>query len=271
MAGMVENRVKAKLAAGGFAFGTGVAMIRTPALMRLIAGAGYDFVFIDMEHSSFSFETINDMCDMARSVGLVPVVRPYSHDPALGNRILDIGAMGLMYFDVESREQVDGFVRAMHFPPAGTRQNSRGSAFDYQPIRGAESYRFVDENTMLVIQLETLEAIENIDNILKGGGVDVVEIGRSDLCIALGVPGQREHPKVLEVVDRAIAGCRRHNVTPGCGSDSLEDAQSMIRRGMRYVFYGTNDLSILGRVYRQGHEALTSFAAAQASAAKDRG
>ena len=84
MPGMVENRVKKQLAAGGFAFGTGIAMIRTPAIMRLIAGAGYDFVFIDMEHSSFSFETINDMCDMARSVGLVPVVRPYSHDPATG-------------------------------------------------------------------------------------------------------------------------------------------------------------------------------------------
>jgi 2-keto-3-deoxy-L-rhamnonate aldolase RhmA len=268
MATMVENRVKAKLKAGGFAFGTGVALTRTPALMRLIAGAGYDFVFIDMEHSSFSFETINDMCDMARSVGLAPIVRPYSHDPALGNRILDIGAMGLMYFDVDSREQVDGFVRAMRFPPAGARQNSRGSAFDYLPIRGRESYRFVDENTMLVIQLETLEAIENIDRILEGGGVDVVEIGRSDLSIVLGVAGQREHPRVLEVVDRAIAACRRHNVAAGCGSDSLEDAQSMIGRGVRYLFYGTNDLSILGRAYRQGHEALISFAEAQARKTK---
>ena len=270
MPGMVENRVKKQLAAGGFAFGTGIAMIRTPAIMRLIAGAGYDFVFIDMEHSSFSFETINDMCDMARGVGLVPVVRPYSHDPALGNRILDIGAMGLMYFDVERREQVDAFLHAMHFPPTGARQNSRGAAFDYQPIRGAESYRFVDENTMLVVQLETLEAHENIDSILKGGGIDVAEIGRSDLSIALGVPGQREHPKVLEAVDKAIAACKRHNVTPGCGSDSLEDAQNMIKRGMRYVFYGTNDLNILGKVYRQGHEQLTAFAAAQVAASKGR-
>jgi 2-keto-3-deoxy-L-rhamnonate aldolase RhmA len=95
----------------------------------------------------------------------------------------------------------------MHFPPAGTRQNSRGSAFDYQPIRGAESYRHVDENTMLVVQLETLEAHQNIDRILEGGGIDVVEIGRSDLSIALGVPGQRVHPKVLEAVEKAIAAC----------------------------------------------------------------
>jgi 2-keto-3-deoxy-L-rhamnonate aldolase RhmA len=269
MATMVQNRVKAKLREGGFAFGTGIALIRTPGLIRMIAAAGFDFVFIDMEHSSFSFETINNLCDMARSVGVTPIVRPYSHDPALGNRILDCGAMGLMYFDVDSREQVEGYVRAMHFPPAGTRQNSRGSAFDYIPARGAESYRFVDENTILVIQLETLDAIEHIDDILKGGGVDVVEIGRSDLSIALGVAGQREHPKVLEVVDRAIEGCRRNNVTPGCGCDSLEDAQSMIGRGMRYVFYGTNDISILGRAYRQGHEALVAMAE-KASAARTR-
>lgn len=262
--GMVENRVKMKLAAGGYVFGTGTSLVRTPAIMRIIAGAGYDFVFIDMEHSSFSFETVHDMCDMARGVGLVPIVRPYSHDPTLGNRILDVGAMGLMYFDVERREQVDAFVQSMHFPPAGTRQNSRGASFDYQPIRGPESYRFVDENTMLVIQLETREAIDHIDEILAGGGVDVVEIGRSDLANTLGVPGQRQHPAVLEVVDKAIDACRRHHVVPGCGADTADDAQDMIRRGMRYIFYPTTDMNFLIRGYRQAHEALMSFAAAQA-------
>jgi 2-keto-3-deoxy-L-rhamnonate aldolase RhmA len=257
---MTENRVKQKLATGGFSFGTGVSLIRTPALMRIIAAAGYDFVFIDMEHSSFSFETLNDMCDMARSVGLVPIVRPYSHDGALGNRILDIGAMGLMYFDVESRQQVDGFLRSMRFPPAGTRQNSRGSAFDFQAATGREAYQFVDDNTMLVVQLETAEAIKHIDAILEAGGVDVVEIGRSDLSNDLGVPGQRRHPLVLEAVDTAIAACHRHNVTPGCGSDSAEDAADMIARGMRYIFYPTTDLSLLTKTYRDSREQLASLA-----------
>jgi 4-hydroxy-2-oxoheptanedioate aldolase len=168
--------------------------------------------------------------------------------------------MGLMYFDVDSRDQVEQFSRFMHYPPAGTRQNSGGSAFDYQLTPSTEdAYRFVNENTMLVIQLESAEAIENLDDILEGGPVDVVEIGRSDLSASLGVPGQRRHPRVLEAVDKAIAACRRLNVTPGCGADSAEDAEDMIGRGMRYVFYPTNDLSLLKRSYKEAYEHLSSL------------
>ena len=78
MIGMRENRVKAKLASGRVALGGMVAFIRNPGVINMIATAGFDFVFIDMEHASFSFETLNDMCEVARAAGIVPVVKPGS-------------------------------------------------------------------------------------------------------------------------------------------------------------------------------------------------
>ncbi|MEX0789361.1 MAG: aldolase/citrate lyase family protein, partial [Actinomycetota bacterium] len=99
--------------------------------MRMIQAAGYDFVMIDMQHSSLSNVTVADMCEMARGVGLVPIVRPVSHAPEIGGRVLDMGAAGLMHFDVSSRQQVDEFLRWMRCTPQGTRTVSRGALSDY--------------------------------------------------------------------------------------------------------------------------------------------
>src|ERR1700730_9657897 len=116
---MTGNPVKTRLASGGYALGANVGFVRTPALMRVIAAAGYDFVVIDMEPSAFSMETVGDMCQMARASNLVPLVRPDSPSASLGNRIQDLGAMGLMHFDVKSRAEVDTFLRWMRYPPDG--------------------------------------------------------------------------------------------------------------------------------------------------------
>jgi 2-keto-3-deoxy-L-rhamnonate aldolase RhmA len=248
--GILANDALRKLREGGFAYGTWVVQVRTPALMRWIASSGFDFVFLDTEHSDFSWETIGTMCDMARASGLVPIVRPHAFEPPLANRIQDVGAMGLMFHDVTSRAQVDAMLRAMRYPPAGTRGSSAlGPAMDYAGGPGADVKRLVDENTMLVIQIESREGLANVDAILEGGGVDVVEIGRGDLSTALGVPLELRHPTVLEAIDEIASACRRHGVAVGVNCVSLEDAADMTARGVRCVSF-SNERRLLLEAYR---------------------
>jgi len=257
--GVMENGVRRKLRAGDYAFGTWVQQVRTPSIMRWIASAGFDFAFIDAEHSDFSLETIGTMCEMARACGVVPIVRPPEASGPLANRIQDIGAMGLMFHDVTSRDQVDELLRWTRYPPEGVRgSTSHGPAMDYVVAPGAELKRFLNENMLLVIQIESVEGVENVDAILAGGGVDVVEVGRGDLSTAYGVPLEARHPLVLEALDRIAAACKRHGVSLGVNCSSLEEAADMIERGVTCVSF-SNERRILLESYRAAVDGLSSL------------
>jgi 2-keto-3-deoxy-L-rhamnonate aldolase RhmA len=259
--GVMANGVRTKLQAGGFAFGTWVQQMRTPSIMRWIASAGFDFAFIDAEHSDFSWETLGTMCDMARASGVVPIIRPSDTSGPLINRAQDVGAMGLMFHDVTSREQVEQLLRQMRYPPEGVRgSTSHGPAMDYVVAPGGELKRFINENMLLVIQIESVEGLENIDSILEGGGVDVVEVGRGDLSTALGVPLETRHPIVLEALDRIGAACVRHRVSLGVNCSSLEEAADMIGRGVTCVSF-SNERRILLEAYHGAMAGLSSLTA----------
>lgn len=259
---ILDNRALSKLRAGECVFGTWVLQVRTPAVMRWIAAAGFDFVFLDSEHSDFSWETIGTMCDMARASGLVPIVRPYERSGPLANRIQDIGAMGLMFHDITSRDQVEEILSWMHYPPRGTRgSSSYGAAMDYAVGPGSEIRHAVDDSAMLLIQVESVEGIARLDETLTGGGVDVVEIGRGDLSASLGVPLETRHPFVLEAIDRIVSICRRHDVSVGVNAASLEEAADLIERGVRCVSF-SNERRILIDAYR---EAMTGLHALRPS------
>jgi 2-keto-3-deoxy-L-rhamnonate aldolase RhmA len=258
--GMLRNNVKQSLAAGGYAFGTIVTYVRNPSLMRIIAASGFDFAFIDLQHSSFGWEMLADMCDTARAAGLIPLVRPYDHSPLLTNRIQDVGAMGVIHFDITERSQVDVLVDAIRYPPLGNRGSTalNSATMDYRSGPGSEVKAFITDNTMLVIQIESAEAVENLDRILDGGGVDVVEVGRADLSTSYGVPMDIRHPRVLTALDAVVAACGRHGVAPGAGCYSDEDAADMIRRGMRWLTFST-DRQILTSGYASGNKLLRSL------------
>jgi 2-keto-3-deoxy-L-rhamnonate aldolase RhmA len=248
--GIVPNHALQKLRAGERAYGTWVIQVRTPAVMRWIATAGFDFVFIDTEHSDFSWETVGTMCELARTSGLVPIVRPHEPNGQLANRLQDVGAMGLMFHDVTSRAQVEELLRWTRYPPAGVRgSTAQGPAMDYVSGDGAAIKRFLDENAMLVVQIESRAGLENVEEILAGGGVDVVEIGRGDLSTALGVPLELRHPTVLDAVDEIAAACHRHGVAVGVNCVSLEDAADMAGRGVRCLSF-SNERRLLLDAYR---------------------
>src|SRR5262245_37936358 len=101
------NRLKQRLADDGRAFGTWIMDARHQAIVRQIASAGFDFVVLEMEHASLSWETIGDFCEMARASGITPVVRPAELTRESTLRLLEIGAMGVMFHDVDDRDEVE--------------------------------------------------------------------------------------------------------------------------------------------------------------------
>lgn len=248
------NHLKATLAAGGHAIGTWLVMSRSPAVVRMAAAAGFDFVFVDTEHSDYSWETVGALCDTARACDLVPVVRPYDAGSGLANRIQDLGAMGLMYHDVRCRAEVEALLTAMRYPPRGTRGlSSYGAGMDYLSGPGEALRAGADDNTMLVIQIESAEGVERIDEILTGGGVDLVEVGRGDLASSLGVPMQPRHAKVDATLAHLVERCAAHGVAVGVNCTSIEDGRDMLALGVRSLCYA-NDRRILQDAYARAAE-----------------
>jgi 2-keto-3-deoxy-L-rhamnonate aldolase RhmA len=259
-AAVAGNHVKDTLAAGGTVFGTWIMAVRMPSVMRMIAAAGFDFAFIDAQHSSFSWETIGDMCEMARASHLVPIVRPSEATAGMTNRLQDLGAMGVMFPDVATPEEVARINQWMRYPPQGTRgHTSLGPSTDHRVGSGAETQRAIDSQVLVVIQIESREGVAAVDSILGAGPVDIVEIGCGDLSVSLGVPFETRHPDVLASIDRVVAACDRFGVAAGVNCPSLDDAKAMMSRGIRCISYST-DRRILATAYERAARELRSAA-----------
>ena len=246
------NRVKKALRDGKFSFGTWVSESRQPSIMRRVAEAGYDHVYIDMEHTSYSFETVADFCELARAHNLIPIVRPSELTRACTLRLLEIGALGLMFHDVDDRAEVDQILEWTGKSKAAMRSDSsKGSPMDA---------------ILIVMQIETLKGLENVDSIMDGGGFDLVEIGRGDLASEFGFAGQRQHPKVEAAIDKIVAACNRNKIAVGVTCQNAADVEDMYRRGVRALTYGTDYLFIRDGM-RHGLETLKKAAAGAVRAA----
>ncbi len=228
-----ENRLKRKLAGGGCAFGTWIMDARHLAIVRQIAEAGFDFVHLEMEHSSLSWETIGDLCEMARAIGMTPVVRPAELTQESTLRLLEMGAMGVMFHDVDSRHEA---------------QEARDWITRSKSSVRPDKARQDAGNVALVVQIETIAGLKAAEDIVSAGGIDIVEIGRGDLATELGFPGQRHHAQVNDAIDRIVDVCNRHDVAVGVTCLTPEDAADMARRGVRCLSYST-DRYILQRAY----------------------
>ena len=232
-----RNTVKDKLALGELVLGLSIRLVRTPDAAKIAKATGHDFLFIDMEHSSLSFETVVDMSVAALDTGIMPIVRVIGHDHWQSSRVLDCGAMGVVVPHVNNAAEAKGVVDACRYPPLGHRSMSAGFAhFDYQTIAPAEAARLHNENTLVVVMVETEEAIKNVDEIAATEGVDVVHIGTNDLLTEMGMPGQFDHPKVAEMFAQVIAACQRHGKFAGLGGvRDLDLCQRYLQLGFQFM------------------------------------
>jgi 2-keto-3-deoxy-L-rhamnonate aldolase RhmA len=240
---MRTNPVKAALKAGKSVFGSELTRFRSPEVSIVYAAAGFDFVFIDMEHTCFTLETVADMIRVAQSAGIVPLVRVPQAEYARVARVLDCGAQGIIVPRVNTRRQVEEIVSWTRYPPLGIRGfASTPAQTDNEPIAADAFIAAAHEHTLVVIQIERQEALDNLEAMLGGGGVDVACLGLLDLSVDLGIPGRVHHPRMVAAVERIIDVAERTGVATGIISPDLPLVLHWMDRGIRFVSYSSDGL-----------------------------
>ena len=241
-----RNAAKERLEAGELALGMGVRMSRTVDIAKAMKTCGYDWLFIDMEHSSMDLDTAAQISVASQSAGITPIVRVPGFEHHHASRILDGGAQGIVAPHVDTAETAARIVRQCRFPPLGRRSVVGGLAqLDFEAVPVGEATEAINASTLVVVMIETPQAVENVDAIAAVEGVDGLLVGTNDLCMEMGMPGRVGDQAVMEAQAKVIDACRRHGRYPGLGG--VYDPALMARyveMGMRFVLCG-NDLSML--------------------------
>lgn len=238
---MRRNSVKHALEEGKTVVGTMITEFRTPEVVRMIAAVGFDFVFIDTEHSQFTLETVVDMIRAAKSTNLTCLVRVPDLEYHLIARTLDAGAEGILIPRVETKEEVEALVKYAKYPPWGERGfGARSIITDYESVSVKERVQILNEESMIVIQIESKEAINNIDALLSVKGVDAALIGPNDLSISLGIPGEFSNPLQVQYILKMVEKCERYGIASGIHFRDLKTLLYWKDHGMRLLTFSTD-------------------------------
>jgi 2-dehydro-3-deoxyglucarate aldolase/4-hydroxy-2-oxoheptanedioate aldolase len=253
---MKTNTVKLALREGRVQLGTGFAQLRSQDVVRILAAAGFDWAFLDGEHGGFGQETLQDLCRIAVKVGLSPIVRVADLQYALVARALDCGAEGVIFPRVESPELLERAVSWTKYPPLGVRgMGLTPLQVDFEPASIAQIMEHLNRESLVVLQIETRRAFEAREELLSVPGVDAVMVGPVDLSVSLGVPGDFEHPSMVETMEKIVESCRAHGVAPGTQTRNLGLAKFWRERGM--LFLGcSNETAML---YERAREISTAL------------
>ena len=256
----MKNIAKEKILNNELCLGVGLRQSRTVDIGKIMATSGYDWLFIDMEHNSMDIDIASQISVAAQDAGITPIVRvpDFAHHHA--TRVLDCGAMGVVFPHVENADIAKKLVSYCLYPPKGHRSMTGVLPqldFKQQPIADVAST--INKNMLIVIMLESPEAIDNVDSIAAIDGVDVVLIGTNDLCMEMGIPGDYSNPKVKDAYIKVIEACKKYGKTPGMGGVYNEELMSeYIKMGMRFILSGS-DLSFMMQSASQRSNKLRSF------------
>jgi 2-keto-3-deoxy-L-rhamnonate aldolase RhmA len=238
----VRNHAKERLEAGELALGVGLRQARTVDIGRIMKTAGYDFVFIDMEHNSMSIDLAAQLSIAAQDAGITPVVRVPGFEHFHATRALDAGAQGIVVPHVDTPEVAARMVSHCRYPPVGHRSVTGAlPQVDFRPAPLGEATAAIDAATLLILMLETPEAVDNVEAIAAVPGFDVLLVGTNDLCMEMGIPGQLDHPRIGQALERIVRACRANGKHAGLGG--VYDPPLMQRylaMGFRLVLAGSD-------------------------------
>jgi 2-keto-3-deoxy-L-rhamnonate aldolase RhmA len=242
----VRNLARERLERGELSLGVGIRLARTVEVAKAMKTAGFDWLFIDLEHGSLTLDTACQIAVGALDAGLAPIVRVPNGEYSMATRALDNGALGIVIPHVDSAVEAREVVEKLKYPPDGHRSVGGGMPqFDFRAVKIADLTQSLNAATLLVVMLETPRAIGNAKEIAAVPGIDVLLIGTNDLCAEMGIPGDFANERVIDAYDKTVAACRAHGKWAGMGG--IYDEQLMpryIERGVRFVLAGA-DLSFM--------------------------
>lgn len=233
-----------KLQRGEVCLGTWV-MFRDPVVMELLCGSDFDFVVIDAEHGAFGIETLTAHFIAAEKSGIPVIVRVPSSDPASIKPVLDAGAGGILVPLLRSADEVAQAVAACRYPPEGVRGYNPWRASHYGRD-GAEYMATANGQVVVWVMIERIEAVEEIEAIVRTPGLHGLVLGPADLSASLGLLGQPNHPDVVAAIEKTIAAAREAHLPVGLpGSDDPDQAFAWLERGMQFVALGGDFVYLL--------------------------
>jgi 4-hydroxy-2-oxoheptanedioate aldolase len=249
---MQSAEMREAMRGGRTLFGLGVRLARSPEIAKVAKACGYDWLFVDLEHSSLDIDQASQLCLAAASAGIVPLVRVPGHEPTIASRMLDGGAGGIVVPHVDTPEEIKPFVERCRFAPQGKR--SLGGLLpqlDYAALPPSEAMRRGNEQTLLCAMIESPKAVSNAEAIAAVDGVDLLLFGSNDLAIEMGIPGQFEDPRLEEAYRTVLAAAGRHGKSVGLGGVYTKDLLTRyLPLGFGFVLLGS-DLTTLMRAARE--------------------
>lgn len=234
---------------------------KDPSITETFARAGFDFIAIDMEHTTISLDDANRIITSCHSEGVTCLPRPVSQSNDIIKPLLEAGCDGMIVQMVETADEVRRLIEISKFPPIGRRSYGVNRAHGY----GFDFDSYITEwnaSSTLILQVESITGVNNIDELLAFDEVDGVMIGPYDISGSLGVPGQLNHPQVREAAKRVVESCARHGKS--CSTQvsqvTTEAIQDVFDQGYTFVIMGS-DLFVLWKWAEQMRGIVNQFRA----------
>jgi len=245
------NRLKSRLRNKEVSLGSWITLAH-PAIAEIMAKAGFEWLVVDLEHSVITIREAEELIRIIDLCGVVPLVRLSNNDPIQIKRVMDAGAHGIIVPMVNTAAEAETAVDAVQYPPKGrrgvglARAQGYGNTFDL--------YRnWLNQKAIVIVQIEHIQAVENLEAILSVSGVDGFIVGPYDLSGSLGIPGDLEHPHMQKAMStiRSVGGVS--GKTPGIHiiEPEVKQLQQRIEEGYRFIAYSL-DIRMLDCTCRQG-------------------
>jgi len=239
-----ENPVKAKLKRGKPVIGI-VISVNSVEVAAQAANMGFDFLWLEMEHTPISLETVRNVVLATRGLPAVPFARPPVNELWTAKRVLDAGVMGVIFPFTSTPELARRAAAACRYPPRGL----RGSGADLAQFRWPAPegyYDFADKNVLVITVVEDATALSHIDEIAATPGIDVIFIGTSDLSFSLGLRGEQDHPRLEAAVATIVAAGKKYGKSLGRPALSVEKIKKYQKQGFLFFMTAT-DIDFMAR------------------------
>jgi len=246
----MKNPLKTKLQNNQLTIGSWITL-GSPNIVEIMAQAGFEWLTVDMEHSVITIDVAQKLIQVIDGCGVVPLVRVGENNPNLIKRVMDAGAYGVIVPMVNTREQAEAAVKAVKYPPVGTRgvglARAQGYGFDFDDYAAT-----VNDESVVIVQVEHIDSVNNLEDILSVEGVDGCIIGPYDLSGSLGVPGNFAHPDVLAALKKVENVCEKMNVPLGMHviEPDYELVIDNVKKGYTFIAFSLDSL-FLGTLCRE--------------------
>ncbi len=247
---MRKNTLKEIWSRGGAAI-NGWCAIPSSFSAEIMAHQGFDSITIDMQHGLVDYHAATTMLQAISTTSVIPLTRIPWNDPGFLMKVLDAGSYGVICPMINTPEDAERLVAACKYPPRGFRSFGpiRAKYYGGGAIHGGGDYHhYADEETLVIPQIETREAIANLDEILQVPGISAIYVGPSDLSMALGKEPRKGQgdPEVVEAIERILETAKRHGIPAGIHTNSRAVAIERIKQGFQLTTLQSDDRFLMG-------------------------